>query len=436
MVGFKKSLVQAILWSLVTPCAMLAQEATSASRSTSSSGQFVVYASDAKRRTQMARRAEEASVLWTTTLKADENNKLPIIIMDRLGEERPRGNPPIVTRIYESDGNKLKIQTDIYDAAVLRTFAFEVDIFRALGLQAIYQKTPLRAGRAFRVPPPWLVEGLAEEIRVRAEGSPDGLHSALLQSQSPPKLEDFLRLKPELLQATSLSLYRAQSLALIRTLQQLPEGASGIRAFLVSLGEDEASLKSLLAAFPSLKNDASSLNKLWTLAIARGTTSTRAENLSVAGTIKALNAIFDIAASADSKKPAESTVKGPLALPLLARSEGGAFAMREKGAELLALEFRSHPLLKPIVAEYRSIVSQLAEKPRRKNMEKRIDENGKILELLSQRSTQTSDYLNWFEATQLDTLSGQFPEITDPPRAEPRTDPITRHMDAIEQRGW
>ena len=53
-----------------------------------------------------------------------------------------------------------------------------------------------------------------------------------------------------------------------------------------------------------------------------------------------------------------------------------------------------------------------------------------------QRSDRVSDYLNWFEATKLNSPSGEFPNITSPLQAPARTDPITTYLDAIEQRGW
>jgi hypothetical protein len=67
---------------------------------------------------------------------------------------------------------------------------------------------------------------------------------------------------------------------------------------------------------------------------------------------------------------------------------------------------------------------------------KQVEEAGKILDLLLQRTGKVDDYLNWFEATQLDTLSENFLEVTSPPEAPKRTDPISARLDAIETRGW
>ncbi len=415
--------------------ALAAGDSPLSGRTTSSSGRFVIYSKDVARRSHIARQAEAALSSWNAKLSSDESPAHPIIIQDLIGSARPRGNPTAITTIYESDGNALKVQTSIYDITVLRGEALKWEIYRALGLEWIYRTHPLKAGKAFRSPPSWLLEALTEEERIREDGTPAGIYTALLRSEQPPKLEDFLRAKPELMEATSLALYRTQALAFLKSLQGLPEGSRGLGAFLSSLPKEDSDLKSLLAAFPSLENDASRLGKLWTLAIARGSAGKGAEPLSVGETSRGLKSLLDISVPLDPKKPEKGVATGAGALPLMAKSEGGPYLMRQKSAELFGLEFRSHPLLKPVIEEYRKITTQLALRPR-KNVDREIEENGKILALLLQRTGQVDDYMNWFEATQMDTISETFLEISNPALPEKRTDPITLHLDAIEERGW
>jgi len=412
-----------------------ARETSLPAKTTSASGQFVVYSKDATRRTNIVQRAEEARTQWLQKIGSDGNWSHMIIIQDLIGSAKPRGNPQARTAIFEGDEGTLKVQTDLYDASVLRGQGLEMETYRALGIEWIYRSHPLKAGKSFRSPPPWLLEGLVEEKRIRESGTPGAVYNALLKSERPPKIEEFLKAKPELMEATSLALYRTQALALVKTLHQLPEGPKGLGAFLDSLAENDADIKSLLGAFPSLQNDPSRLGKLWTLSIARGSTSKGMEPLSIGETSRALKEILDVSAPLDPKKPELGTVTGGGALPLLARTEGGPYLMRQKSTELLTLEFRAHPLLKPVIGEYRKMTTLLADKPK-KNLDKPIEENGKILDLLLQRSGQVSDYLNWFEATQLDTLSENFLETTSPQETPKRTDPVSLHLDAIEERGW
>lgn len=412
-----------------------ARDSLLAGRTTTSSGQFVIYSKDAARRSLIAKRAEAGRAMWNARLSADENWTHPIIIQDLIGSARPRGNPGVQTAIFEGDGGALKVQISVHDSLVLRGQALDAEIYRALGLEWIYRNHPLKAGKSFHSPPAWLVEALTEEVRIRDNDTPSGVYAALLRSEQPPKIEDFLRAKPELMEATTLTLYRTQANALLKTLLGQPEGGRGLGAFLSSLAEADADMKTLLAAFPSLGDESSRLGKLWTLAIARDSTSRGAEPLSVGETDRALQSVLELSMPIDPKKPGLGNATGAAALPEMAKSEGGAYLMRQKAAELLALEFRAHPLLKPVIAEYRNIASTLAQKPK-KNLEKAIEENGKIHDLLLQRTGKVDDYMNWFEATQLDTLSEEFLEVTNPPASERRSDPISRHLDAIEVRGW
>jgi len=412
-----------------------AREPARPARTESASGQFVVYSGDVSRRMSLARRAEEAGEEWSRRLPRESDPFPPVIIQDLTGSARPKGSPAAVSRIFEGDGGTQKVQLDIYEASVVASLAFETEVFRALALQEIYRKQNVRAGKAFRLPPAWLPEGLAEEMRVKTNGAPDGVYAAILRSERPPRIEEFFKAKPELMEATSLSIYRTQSQAMMMALEQLPEGPRGLSTFLESLAGGEPGMKTLLAAYPSLRNDPAQLSKLWTLSLARGSTAKRAQLLSLAETNRTLSAILNLSAPSDPKKPDSEIIKGGAALPLIARKEGGPFLMRQKAGELLSLEIRSHPLLKPIVEEYRNITTLLAAKPK-KDVSKRLEEAGKIRELLAQRSGRVSDYLNWFEATKLDMPSGDFLNVTAPPQAPPRNDPVTNYLDAIEQRGW
>ena len=431
---WKHPLTGLCLLALLTT-ALGGRENALAGKTTSASGQFVIYSKDAARRTSIAQRADEARAEWLRKTGDDGASSHTIIIQDLIGSAKPRGNANALTRMFEGDGGEMKVQTDIYDASVFRSMALEMEIYRALGLDWIYRKHPPKTGKTFHSPPAWLLEGLVEEKRIRENGTPDGVYATLLKSDHPPKLEDFLKAKPELMEATSLALYRTQALALLKALQQLPDGQKGLGQFLGSLADNDADLKTLLAAYPSLENSPSRLGKLWTLSIARNSASKGGEPLSIGETVRALKVLLEVSAPIDPKKPALGNATAAAAFPPLAKSEGGPYLMRQKSAEFMSLEFRAHPLLKPVIAEYRKITTTLASKPK-KNVDKEIVETGKILDLLLQRTGKVDDYLNWFEATQLDTLSENFLEVTNLPEAPRRTDPITAHLDAIENRGW
>jgi hypothetical protein len=252
-------------------------------------------------------------------------------------------------------------------------------------------------------------------------------------------LEAFLRQRPETMDPTSLAIYRAQSLTLLRALLASTDGSKSLASYLAGLHAIRAEdPQPLIAAFPDLAKDPTGLAKLWTLSIARASASDKLESLSLAETEDQLSLVLDnIAPPANPKKPSPEGVKGPLAMPLIAKEPTGRFILRRKAEELLKLEGRAHPMYRPIVEEYRTIASQLAVKPRR-DAEKRLTAVGELRAALYARSEALTDYLNWFEATKLDTPSeafseslGRVPETTIPPR----TDPISLALDSVEKTG-
>ncbi len=401
-------------------------------RGTSKSGAFIVYSPDRKMRLKLISLADAARQEWVRIVETKSNP--PIIIVDKSGDVRPRGSSGVSTLIFEGDGGEMKVQVNLYDAAEVRNGNFQSEVVRALALQSMHRKNPPRAGASFSLPPYWFIEGLGEEMRRKSGTVPDGLHAALVRSDRPPTLKEFLSQKTERLDATSLLLYRAQALALLQVILKTPDSKKRLLEFMESPDFSDSKPEQLLAAFPALQ-DAAHLTKLWTLEIARGTLPPRMASLSVEKTNNELMTILAFNAPSNPKKKESPVVSGPLAMPLAARSEGGAFLMRQRSVELLNLEFRGHPLLRPIIEEYRNIATQLAIKPKAK-VESRIEETDKIRALLVERHKRITDYLNWYEATQIDISDKSLLEETTAPPVPPRRDPLSRYLDSIEARGW
>ena len=110
--------------------------------------------------------------------------------------------------------------------------------------------------------------------------------------------------------------------------------------------------------------------------------------------------------------------------------------MARKEEELMRLEFRAHPLLKPVVEEYRKIAGLLALKPKKK-MADRIAKTNELRAAIVKHSGEIEDYMNWFEAVKLNTESGEFREVLSDSDVRPaRRDELTRTLDGIEIRGW
>lgn len=405
-------------------------------RSVSSSGQFVIYHSDNTVRSRVARKSEDLKTEWRRLLGMDDDWKWPIVV--QLLTARPVGAPRLRTSFFEGDGNEFKLQVDVYDPTVIQSGDYDLEVFKALILEYAYREFPPKAGKAFQSAPAWLVEGMFEDVRVRNEGIVAGLYEKLVQDGPPPKLDAFFKEKPEMMDATSRAVYRAKAMTLLRALLRLPDGPKHLAAWMGTWHEGNSNdAGKLLKQFPGLADSPAELSKMWALCIADASASNRAKPLSIADTQKQLNLIFELSAPKDPKKPQDGTLVGPMALSTLVRMDSGKFLAGQKAEDLLRLEVRAHPVMRSIVEEYRAIVTELIRKPK-KNVDKRMQKNVDLQNAVAQRMDEIDDYMNWFEATKLETSSRKFEstfDVREKSAVIRRHDAITREMDEAEQAG-
>lgn len=405
--------------------------------SVSSSKQFVIYFPDGTVRARLARRAEDLKREWLQSLRLKDDWKAPIVI--QVVPTRPPKAPRLAVNVYESDGGAMKVQIDIYDPAVMRGAELDREIYRALSLEFMYRNEPPKAGKTLTQPPAWLLEGLAEDALTREDGLPAGLFEMLVKSGPPPKLDAFLKLRPERMDATSRAVYRAQAMGLLRALLSVPGGGENLARYLQELpGNNPADPKALLDKFPPFAADSAALSKVWTLTLANASAADRVKPLSMAETREQMAILLEIAAPKNPKKPEEGLIQGPEALQAIASGPAGQYTLRRIAEDLFRLEMRAHPVMRPVVEEYRTIAMQLADKPK-KNLEKRIRKNMELQAAVAGRTGEIEDYLNWFEATQLTTPSREFeilPANQEPTDLPERTDPISRLLNDYEAKGW
>jgi hypothetical protein len=406
-------------------------------RSVSSSQQFIIYHSDRALRSRLAQRVEDLKSHWLRRLRLNDDWKSPIII--QLLAMRRRDSPRIRTAFYESDGGASKIQIDVGDTAALKGSDFDLEVYRALFLEFGYRNVPAKAGKALHQPPAWLVEGLFEDVIAREQGTAVSVYERLIDAKDSPDLAAFLKERPEMLDATSHAIYRAKALGLLRALLSSPDGAKHLVDYCSNLSSvDPSDGGQLLAKFPALAGNPVMLSKLWTLSLADASAANRVTPLSVKETQRRLTLILEITAPMNPAKPAAGTLNGPEALPAVARTKTGRYMVRQKAEELLRLEIRAHPLIRPVVQEYRLIASELAAKPKRK-LGVRIRKNLQLQQAVVKRADEMEDYLNWFEAAQLSTPSKEFDSAVDSQSNAltfHRNDAMSRYLDSIEVRGW
>ncbi len=381
-------------------------------KSFSRSKQFVVYAADGAVRGGIGSVAEETKTAVLAALGLKDQWKLPIVIDLRPPDAgMPNARPPS-RLILGQTGAGLKVELDLLLGAAGRDNRIRDELVRAILLELAYRDhATLPAGLTYNLPPPWLVEGLSAYLENEENGLSASLFAALLPASQTLSLEDLLARNPAALDSTSRTVYRAYAFTLVRLLvQELPGGKAGLAGFIHDLPgvamDSERGAGALRSHFPELASSADSLDKWWSLSLARVAASDQYQAFSLEETDRQLTGALTFPAPASSKDAA------PRSLTLSDYKEIIALKDRKRILEpvqqaLLALSARANPLVRPEVEEYQLIVAELI-RGKAGGLDERLQKLAARRTEALTRKASIDDYLNWYEATQLKTASGAF----------------------------
>jgi hypothetical protein len=125
-------------------------------------------------------------------------------------------------------------------------------------------------------------------------------------------------------------------------------------------------------------------------------------------------------------------------LGALARQKASAsekVALNQLSQALLLFIGQANPVLRPVAREYQEIATRLA-RGKRRGITKRLARLENTRQRLAARMSDIDDYMNWFEATQMESGSGVFADYlraADQPQAlESRHDPLSVYLDALQ----
>ena len=415
--------------------------AESLPHSFSRSKQFVVYAADPSLRGAVGALGEDTKEGLLSTLGLRDDWQVPIVIDLRAPEKSAPDTRPPVRLTLGQTGVGLKIELDLLIGEVSRGTRIRDELVRALLLELAYRDHDhFPAGQAYTPPPPWLVSGLSAYLENLEDGVSASMFAALLPTTQALSITEFLGRDPATMDSTSRAVYRAYAYNLVcLLLREMHGGRAGLLAFVRNLPgttyDDARSAAALGRQFPELASP-DSLDKWWTLGLARLSENDLYQVLSVPETEKRLQAALTFTAPADPKKrrPAKTyTLADYREFSALKRNRRLLEGTRQA---LAALTGQANPLYSQIVAEYEELVAGLA-----RGHTHGIEE--KLGMLASQRQDmvkyreEIADYMNWYEATQASTQSGSFEDYFHAVRqldAGPtahRPDPISVYLDGL-----
>jgi hypothetical protein len=405
-----------------------------AERTISTSRQFILYGTDVGLRGAISHLAEETKTNLLSILRRSDSWKTPIVVNLQFPQANVPEIPPAVLH-FSQTGSGLKLQLDLTVRSDFNSAAVERELLRAVLLEIIYRQQPdLAPGTAYVDPPDWLLDGVVA-ITVGRDQKPlmEALEPLLATDKVAP-LSVFLQQRPILLDAPARLLFRAYSAALVRWLIDEPDGRSHLGQYIDNLSRaSNDPLSDLKTYFPGLNDDA--IERIWRVRVAQFCDSQSYQLLTFAESQRKLDELLAIKV-ADASAPPDKTIRlQDLADRKISAAESKALA--QLTTNLIVLQTRAHPVLRPIIAEYSQIASLLGARKKSKANE-RLSRVQTLRSRLAARMSKIDDYMNWFEATQARTKSDAFADYLNAVEAQSgaaprRRDPLSVYMDALEE---
>jgi hypothetical protein len=419
-----KRVVFGLLWVVTSQLVFAAPQ----ERSVSPSRQFVIYGADAKVRGAVSGLAEQTKANLLTLLRQRDDWKTPIVVNLQPQQANFPEIPPADLR-FSQTGFGIKLQLDLTISKNLDVSLVERELLRAILLEMIYRKQPhIRAGAVLVEPPDWLIDG----VLVLAPGRDRGpIIEAAGDTEKPLPLEKFLRQRPGVLDSTGRILYRAYAFAFVQMLLDGKNGGAQLTQYIDQLSDSSNDpLADLKAQFPSLANDA---ERTWQLALSRLKTLQTFRLLTFAESEGRLDELLRVKIS-EPGKPVKVVRLDELARHKLSPSE--KMALDQLKRDLMFLIPQTNPVLRPIGREYQELVALLA-RGKGRGAPKRLSRLEATRQQLAARMSEIDDYMNWFEATQMSSGSGNFTgylKAVDQSQLQTprRHDPLSVYVDALE----
>ena len=396
--------------------------------STSPSRQFVIYGADAKIRGVVSGLAEQTKTNFLTLLRQRDEWKTPVVVNLQPQQANAPEIPPADLR-FSQTGFGIKLQLDLTISKNIDVSLVERQLLRAILLEMIYREQPhIIVGVVLVEPPDWLIDGVMALAPERDRGP---LIEALANTQKTLPLEKLVRQHPGPLDSTGRTLYRAYAFAFLQMLLDAENGRTQLAKYIDHLaGCSNDPMADLKGQFPFLADNP---EKTWQLALNHLNNLQTFRLLTFAESEQRLEELLSLKIS-ESNKSVKMVTLGEIAQHKPSASE--KLALDQMKRDLMFLVPQINPVLRPIGREYQEIATLLA-RGKRRGVQKHLSRLELTRQQLASRMIEIDDYMNWFEATQMNTGSGNFTgylKIMDQSQvpAPRRHDPLSVYVDALE----
>jgi hypothetical protein len=398
--------------------------------SVSPSREFVIYGGDAALRGMISELAEQTKSNLLELLHQRDEWKTAVVINLHSQQANLPEVPSADIRVSQT-GFGVKLQLDLTVSPDLDGSLIERQILRAILFEMIYRDhSDFAPGTALVEPPDWLMEGVLALTPGRERKS---LVEALSTTDKGKSLEEFLGQHFDLLDSAGRTLYRAYSTALVQLLLE-GGGRARLARYITNLSQTSNDpVADLKAQFPQLRDD---LEKKWRSTMARLSEHQTYQSLSFFESERRLDEMLRIKISDRSRNPGKSKEPDLSELARRKASPDEKAALAQMSEALMLLVGTTHPVLRPVAREYEQVAALLA-RGKRRGIAKRLSRLDSTRQQLADRMSEIDDYMNWFEATQMQNWSGAFRDYLKAAdqsqlSAPKRRDPLSVYLDALE----
>lgn len=404
-------------------------------RSTSASKQFTVYCEDSTLRGRVASFVEEIKQQTYEMLEwYGGGNRIPIVVMLQPGESRT----PVSVRLLNTDDGPT-IHVDVRYGKNPADVHLQKHIVRAVMLDLLYRDRPrLNPGERYVEAPWWFVCGVIENERRKERGVDANFFRQLVQANKLPPIDQFLNGHGLDLGATAAAFDSACAMVFVEMLIEQPDGKTRLAQLMRNWPDvHQDPILALTRAFPSLGENAESVQKWWTLNFARFSATDRYLGLNAEETDRELAKLLEFPVIVDKKGKTERFTVDRY--QEFIKFPGAKRALNQQRAAIVGLSARANATFRGVLTGYDEVFALLAKGKTRRITEK-IHDIEVYRATVLHRMTDIEDYLNWYEATQVGGSTAPFDsylraaeQMEKNPELSANDQAISNYLDMLEE---
>jgi len=405
-------------------------------KTVSASRQIQVYSVDVPLRSRVASFSEDLKSSLLTLLGESDRWKFPVIVTLEKATPDQSGKPPVKFSFVQVEEG-FKVEINVYIGDNPAEVNLQKHLLHAFLLEIAYRDKPeaVRGGVAYTDVPWWMVEGALQMFRKNEGGVESDVFKRIIDTNKLPSLEELVADRREGVGTDTIqAIDQACAMCLLQLLIDQPSGKPNLGRYLRRLPDtnpDGDRVAALVRDFPSL-NDKPSLRKQWTLTLARFSAADRYQGLTPEETDAQLVSLLQFEIPTGKGTAKKSFGIGDFEEYLKLPASRGVLG--EKGVALLALSTHASALYRSVLLEYQGVFTLLMQ-GKQHGIKDRLAKVDRYRSAILKRTSDIADYMNWFEATQMQTRSDSFDGYMNAAKVldekPKRSDPISQYLDEI-----